>query len=105
MWSFCVTSLPAAPCLPQWICLTFAWDDDDEPDEQALTFCALQVQSMQEMFAFLFPYVNYMPKNNCPFGTNRKLFFELLVSLDPVLQEDSSLDCSGLFSVAQLILQ
>lgn len=80
-----------------------------------LTFCALQVQSMQEMFAFLFPYVNshlatlnlqnYMPKNNCPFGTTRKLFFELLVSLDPVLQEDSSLDCSGLFSVAQLILQ
>lgn len=58
MWSFCVTSLLAAPCLPQWICLTFAWDDDDELDEQALTFCALQVQSMQEMFSFLFPYVN-----------------------------------------------
>ncbi len=35
MWSFCVNSLLAAPCLPQWICLTFAWDDDDEPDEQA----------------------------------------------------------------------
>jgi hypothetical protein len=46
-----------------------------------------------------------MPKNNCSFGTTRKLFFELLVSLDPVLQEESSLDCSELFSVAQLILQ
>jgi hypothetical protein len=88
--------------------LTFAWDDDDKPDEQALTFCALQVQSMQEMFAFLFPYVNshlaapnfqnYMRKNNCPFGTTRKLFFELLVSLDPVLQEDSSQACSLLHS-------
>jgi hypothetical protein len=75
-----------------------------------LTFCALQVQSMQEMFAFLFPYVNchlatLNLQKNCPFGTTRKLFFELLVSLDPVLQEDSSLDCSGLFSVAHLILQ
>lgn len=63
MWSFCVTFLLAAPCWPQWICLTFAWDGDDEPDEQALTFCALQVQSIQEMFAFLFPYVNSPPCN------------------------------------------
>jgi hypothetical protein len=31
--------LLVAPCLPQWISLTFAWDDNDELDEQALTFC------------------------------------------------------------------